>query len=130
VHHELLDRNRFVSPLRVNLPLVRRLGGVIGAEAALGDDEPPDRVGVTSIPPAHERRRTMATRLDVTDDLVYDLVSIQYHALQAIESYRSYLNDAEGEDSGVTDFIERCLEQDLERARTCHELLGRLTEGT
>lgn len=71
----------------------------------------------------------MATRLDVTDNLVYDLVSIQYHALQAVESYSKYLDDAEAEDSEATAFIEGCLEQDLERARRCHELLGRLTEG-
>ena len=71
----------------------------------------------------------MPPRLDVTNDLVYDLVSIQYHALQALESYHAYLDDAERHDPDTKAFIEQCREQDLERAQTCHELLGRLTEG-
>lgn len=73
----------------------------------------------------------MATRHDVTDDIVYDLVSIQYHALQAIDSYKSYLDDAHRNDHrGISDFIEACREQDLERAKRCHELLGDLTTST
>ena len=70
----------------------------------------------------------MATQHDVTDDIVYDLVSIQYHALQAVDSYRRYLDDAHREEhSAVTDFIEQCRKQDVERAERCHELLGDLT---
>ena len=30
------------------------------------------------------------------DDIVYDLVSIQYHALKAAQTYAKYLEDAEG----------------------------------
>lgn len=69
----------------------------------------------------------MSTHHDVTDDVVYDLVSIQYHALQALESYTSYLDDArETEHSEVADFVKQCQEQDRERAWRCHELLGEL----
>jgi hypothetical protein len=67
----------------------------------------------------------------VTDNIVYDLVSIQYHALQAIESYASYLGDAHGEDhADITSFIERCRDEDTERAQRCHELLKELTAET
>ncbi|MDW3213661.1 MAG: hypothetical protein R8G01_06690 [Ilumatobacteraceae bacterium] len=70
----------------------------------------------------------MAGTREVTDDVVYDLVSIQYHALQAVESYRRYLDDARNPDLGaVTEFIRLCRDQDLERARRCHDLLGELT---
>jgi hypothetical protein len=65
---------------------------------------------------------------DVTDNIVYDIVSIQYHALQAVESYDSYLKDAHREDHReLTQFIEQCRDQDQERARRCHELLKDLT---
>lgn len=70
----------------------------------------------------------MPANHDVTDNIVYDLVSIQYHALQAVESYESYLGDAHRADhDSVTEFIEKCKQQDLDRARRCHELLGELT---
>ena len=53
---------------------------------------------------------------------------IQYHALQAVESYDKYLGDAHREEhDGITEFIEECRQQDLERARRCHQLLGDLT---
>lgn len=67
---------------------------------------------------------------DVTDDIVYDLVSIQYHALQAVSSYDDYLDDAKQiDDTELTSFIEECRRQDVDRARRCHELLGPLTTG-
>lgn len=61
------------------------------------------------------------------DDIVYDLVSIQYHALQAADLYAKYLQDAEGHDD-VQEFIRQCQQQDSERAVKCHELLGQLTK--
>jgi hypothetical protein len=67
----------------------------------------------------------------VTDNIVYDLVSIQYHALQAIESYASYLGDAHSADhADISSFIERCRDEDTERAQRCHELLKELTATT
>jgi hypothetical protein len=70
----------------------------------------------------------MATTHELTDNIVYDLVSIQYHALQAIESYEKYLQDAHREEHGeITQFIEQCREQDRERVRRCHQLLGEMT---
>lgn len=62
------------------------------------------------------------------DDIVYDLVSIQYHALKAAELYDKYLEDAHGHD-GVAGFIRQCKEEDSQRALRCHELLKDLTSG-
>jgi hypothetical protein len=61
------------------------------------------------------------------DDIVYDLVSIQYHALQAGYTYGKYLEDAEGHDD-VREFIRQCQQEDSQRAVRCHELLGQLTK--
>lgn len=73
----------------------------------------------------------MAATHPVTDDVVYDIVSIQYHALQALESYERYLDDARSADhDDVTQFVQQCRDQDRERAQRCHELLGDLTEGS
>ncbi len=62
------------------------------------------------------------------DDIVYNIVSIQYHALQAADLYEKFLQDAEGHDD-VQQFIRQCQEQDNERAVRCHQLLGELTKG-
>ena len=70
----------------------------------------------------------MASQHSPADDIVYNLVSVQYHALQAAQSYDSYVADAEGHDD-VQTFFKQCAEQDAERARTCHQLLGQLTSG-
>ena len=62
------------------------------------------------------------------DDIVYDLVSIQYHALQAAQTYAKYLEDAEDHED-VAEFIRQCQQQDGDRAVRCHELLAQLTMG-
>lgn len=61
------------------------------------------------------------------EDIVYNLVSIQYHALKAADLYDKYAQDAEGHDDVVA-FIRQCAEQDAQRAVRCHELLGNLTK--
>src|SRR5215211_5045215 len=61
------------------------------------------------------------------DDIVYDLVSIQYHALQAGYTYGKYLEDAEGHDD-VLAFVRMCQQEDAQRAVTCHQLLTQLTK--
>ncbi len=61
------------------------------------------------------------------DDLVYDLVSIQYHALQGAQTYAKYLEDAEGHPE-VQEFLREVIEQDGRRAERCHALLRDLTK--
>ena len=62
------------------------------------------------------------------DDIVYNLVSVQYHALTATQAYDSYIQDAEGHDD-VQSFFKECARQDAERAKKCHELLSQVTGG-
>lgn len=68
----------------------------------------------------------MATQHSPADDIVYNLVSVQYHALKAAQAYDSYVEDADGHDD-VQSFFKQCAQQDAERAQKCHELLGQLT---
>jgi hypothetical protein len=70
----------------------------------------------------------MASDHTPADDIVYDLVSIQYHALKGAEVYDKYLEDAH-DHSDVVDFIRQVKEEDAHRAVRCHELLGELTKG-
>jgi hypothetical protein len=62
------------------------------------------------------------------DDIVYDIVSIQYHALKAAELYDKYLEDTHGHED-VAEFISQCKAEDSQRAVRCHELLKDLTRG-
>jgi hypothetical protein len=61
------------------------------------------------------------------DDIVYDLVSIQYHALKGAEVYDKYIEDAHEHDD-VVEFIKQVKEEDANRAVRCHELLGDITK--
>jgi uncharacterized short protein YbdD (DUF466 family) len=71
----------------------------------------------------------MAKHHPVADDIVYNLISIQYHALQGAETYDQYLEDAHSADHpDVTEFIRQCRDQDNDRALRCHELLRELTK--
>jgi len=68
----------------------------------------------------------MAESHTPADDIVYDLVSIQYHALKGAQVYEQYAADAEGHDD-VLEFIEQVRRQDAERVVRAHQLLGKLT---
>lgn len=70
----------------------------------------------------------MASEHTPADDIVYDLVSIQYHALKAAEAVDKYLQDAEGHED-VRAFFEEVARQDAQRAVRAHELLRTLTKG-
>ena len=70
----------------------------------------------------------MSSEHTPADDVVYDLVSIQYHALKAAEAYDRYVEDAHGHED-VVEFIGQCKDQDAHRAIRCHELLVELTRG-
>jgi hypothetical protein len=70
----------------------------------------------------------MASEHTVADNIVYDLISIQYHALKGAEVYDRYLDDAHSaEHEDVTEFIRQCKQEDEGRALRAHELLGTLT---
>jgi len=70
----------------------------------------------------------MASEHTVADDIVHDLIRIQYHALKGAEVYDRYLNDAHSADHpDVSGFIEHCKREDEQRAIRAHNLLGELT---
>ena len=66
----------------------------------------------------------------ITEDIVFNLVSIQYHALHGQHLYKRYLDDAPSEHPEVAEFIRVCQRADEERANRCHELLKELTADT
>jgi regulator of sirC expression with transglutaminase-like and TPR domain len=68
----------------------------------------------------------MAESHTPADNIVYDLVAIQYHALKAGQVYEQYTQDAEDHED-VKEFIEQCRQEDAERAVRAHDLLGKLT---
>jgi hypothetical protein len=59
-----------------------------------------------------------------TEDHVYGLVSVLYHALQGAETYERYIDDAEraGDDELVR-FFEECRDQENDRASRAKRLL-------
>jgi hypothetical protein len=59
-----------------------------------------------------------------TEDHVYGLVSVLYHALQGAETYERYIEDAEqaGDDELVR-FFEECRNQESARASSAKRLL-------
>ena len=69
----------------------------------------------------------MASQHTVADDIVYNLISIQYHALKGAEVYDRYVEDAHGHED-VVEFIRRCQNEDNQRAQKAHDLLGMLTQ--
>jgi hypothetical protein len=63
-----------------------------------------------------------------SDDIVYDMVSIQYHALKAGDVYDRYLEDAHDHED-VAEFVRQCKSEDAARAVRAHELLRDLMRG-
>lgn len=69
----------------------------------------------------------MGKPISPADDVVYDLISIQYHALKGAQVSAKYAEDASG-DEEVRQFFERVRQEDAQRAIRVHELLGDLTK--
>jgi hypothetical protein len=75
--------------------------------------------------------RGMSSNHEISEDIVFDLVSIQYHALQGSHLYQRFLEDAkQAEHPEVEGFIREVQEADRRRAVRCHELLVELTADT
>jgi hypothetical protein len=73
----------------------------------------------------------MSSNHNITEDIVFDLVSIQYHALHGSHLYLQFLDDArQAEHPEVEEFIRECQKADERRAIRCHELLKDLTADT
>ncbi len=70
----------------------------------------------------------MASEHTVADDIVYDLISIQYHSLKGAEVYDRYIEDAHDHED-VVEFVRQVRDEDNRRAQRAHELLRDLTKG-
>jgi hypothetical protein len=68
----------------------------------------------------------MGTAHTPADNIFYDLVSIEYHALKGTSLYDRYMQDA-SEHEDVRQFIEQCKREDSQRAIRSHELIMMLT---
>jgi rubrerythrin len=69
----------------------------------------------------------MATGETGFDDVSFDLISVQYHALKAGHDYGQYVRDAKN--AGLDDiaaFFQQVMSEDSERARRCHEFLKQI----
>lgn len=60
-----------------------------------------------------------------SDDIVYDMISIQYHSLKAVAAYEKFLADAHDHED-VADFIKQIQSEDSGRVTRCHELIKEL----
>lgn len=80
----------------------------------------------TTSQPARQAQRSPQPAPEVadTEDQVYGLVSVLYHALQGTQACEQYIDDAEraGDDELVT-FFEACRDQQQELARRAKRLL-------
>lgn len=65
----------------------------------------------------------MASTHTPTDDVIYDLVAVQYHALKAAETADKYIEDAH-DHADIRSFFEEVASQNAERAHRAHQLLG------
>ncbi len=87
------------------------------ATGALGPSTPhPDNEEEISVPTDHSP----------ADDIVFDLISVQFHALEAAQVSDKYIEDAHDHED-VRQFFEEIAQQDAQRAQRCHEFLGKLT---
>jgi hypothetical protein len=69
----------------------------------------------------------MATGETGFDDVSFDLISVQYHALKAGHDYGQYVRDAKNASlDDIAGFFEQVMSEDSERARRCHEFLVKM----
>ncbi len=61
------------------------------------------------------------------DDVTFDLISLQHHALKAGHDYGRYVRDAEnaGQDE-IASFFREVMDQDSARAQRAHDFLAQL----
>ncbi|MFC3893111.1 acyl carrier protein [Lentzea rhizosphaerae] len=70
----------------------------------------------------------MATGETGFDDVTYDLISVQYHALKAGHDYGQYVRDADNAGrQDIADFFRRVMDEDSARAKQCHEYIKELS---
>lgn len=68
----------------------------------------------------------MADGHNPTDNVIYDLVSIEYHALKGGQVCQRYAQDVDGHPE-VREFLEQICREDKQRAMRAHELIAKLS---
>ena len=69
----------------------------------------------------------MATGETGFDDVTFDLISVQYHALKAGHDYGQYVRDARNAGKeDIATFFEDVMAEDSARAKECHRFLAEL----
>ncbi len=59
---------------------------------------------------------------------MYNLISVQYHALKGGQTYGKYIEDAQSAgQQDLVDFFTQVQQEDATRAQRCHELLAKLS---
>ncbi len=69
----------------------------------------------------------MATGETGFDEVTFDLISVQYHALKGGHDYGQYVRDAQnaGKEE-IAAFFEQVMSEDSRRAQQCHDFLVQL----
>lgn len=70
----------------------------------------------------------MSNEHSPTDNIVYNMISVQYHALKAADVYHRYLEDCHGHED-VSAFILQCQAEDAARVQRAHNLIKSLMTG-
>jgi hypothetical protein len=110
---------RYAEPLTVEALRATFRHGTGHARRACGEHPEPVQ--------AHEGVIGMATGETGFGDVMFDLISVQYHSLKAGHDYGHYVRDAENRGySDIADFFKQVMEQDSRRAAKCHEFLEKL----
>jgi hypothetical protein len=62
-------------------------------------------------------------------DVIYDLISVQFHALKAGHDYGQYVRDARnaGYDD-IASFFEQVMNEDSARAAQCHRFIKQVSD--
>lgn len=70
----------------------------------------------------------MATTETGFDNVTYDLISVEYHALKGGQVYAEYVRDAENaSQQDIAEFFRGVTQEDSERAKQCHEFIKQLS---
>lgn len=70
----------------------------------------------------------MSNEHNLTDNIIYNMVSVQYHALKSANVYDRYLEDCHGHED-VSAFILQCQTEDAARVQRAHDLIRSLMQG-
>lgn len=73
---------------------------------------------------------SMGSQQTGTQNDIFDLVSVLYHALEGAQTNSKYCQDAQQiGNNDLAQFFQQCQQQDMQRANQAKQLLGRIVQG-